>query len=212
MARRYDWAARINFDVTLRQLQTGKLPHGQLDPVAWAEIKRDVFSIPLLAEVIVAGFLQDEPLLLKASGKRDIESDADPPVFVIGSKGSRFAMEHLNRRGQNIHSSFAQTVLHIHEALNRAKEKDPDGYIGKCDGYIIMNKDRNGFEQFPHNCALVRGWAKVYAARPSTLSLKTDLANSQAEALIRTLQPSPQFKRKPRRIKPSGSRKSGLEQ
>jgi uncharacterized protein (DUF2235 family) len=36
--------------------------------------------------------------------------------------GSRYAMEHLNRRGQNIHCSFALTILHFHE-----RWRSPDG-------------------------------------------------------------------------------------
>jgi len=53
---------------------------------------------------------------MKANGKRELETDGDPPVFVIGSRGSKHAMEHLNKRGQHIFSGIAQTLLHIHEA------------------------------------------------------------------------------------------------
>jgi hypothetical protein len=193
MKRRYNWASRSNYGITLQQLLQGKLPYGKLDSVVWAEAKQTVFAQPFLAEVIVGGYLDDEPVMFKASGKRHIEGDSDPPVFVIGSSGSRYAMEHLNRRGQNVFSSFAQTVLHIHEALEIARVKDEDGQIGDCSGYIVMCRDRQGFEQIPHNCDRLREWATLYKSRESTTSLKQGFAVKQAECLLTSLAPGLRF-------------------
>lgn len=194
--RRYNWAAQSNYGVTVDQLLTGKLPHGKLDPVAWAEIKKHVFSIPFLAEIIVVGFLEDEPVLFKASGIRDIEGYADPAVCVIGSTGARYAMEHLNKRGQNIHCSLAQTLLHVHEAMNIAKEKDDDGYIGPCKAYVVMMADIPGFGEVPHKAPTLLGWASAYKNRTDTSSLKMGIPQKQAEALIRRLSPGVRFETK----------------
>jgi len=169
---------------------------GKLDPVAWADAKRNVFSLPLLAELIVAGYLEDEPVLFKAAGKRDIEGYADPPVCVIGSTGSRFAMEHLNRRGQNVHCSLAQTVLHFHEAMEIARRKDEDGCIGPCDGYVVMSGRFDGFGIVPHRSSTVLGWASAYKDRSETGSLKIGIAQKQAESLIMRLAPGPRFESK----------------
>jgi hypothetical protein len=102
-------------------------------------------------------------------------------------------MEHLNRRGQNVFSSFAQTVLHIHEALEIARVKDEDGHIGECSGYIVMCRDRQGFEQIPHNCDRLRDWATLYKSRESTTSLKQGFAVKQAECLLTSLAPGLRF-------------------
>lgn len=196
MRRRYNQAARINYGISLDQLLCGELPHGKLDPVAWADAKRNVFSLPLLAELIVVGYLEDEPVLFKAAGKREIEGYADPPVCVIGSTGSRYAMEHLNRRGQNIHCSFAQTILHFHEAMEIARRKDEDGCIGPCDGYVIMSSRFGGFGIVPHRSPVVSGWASAYKNRSDTGSLKLGIAHHQAERLIARLAPGPRFESK----------------
>jgi 20S proteasome alpha/beta subunit len=195
LSRLYRWAARANYGLTWEQLLTGKLPHGKMNEVVWADIKRTVFSVPLLAEIIVGGYVADEPVLFKASGKQEIEGSADPPVFVIGSTGAKYAMDHLNRRGQNIFSSFAQTVLHIHEAMEIARKKDHDGYIGRCDAYVVLNRHRQGFEQFAHGSHLLRGWAKAYAGRESTTSLKSGIAVDQAQLLLKPLAPGLRFER-----------------
>ena len=195
LARRYRWAARANYGLTWEQLLSGKLPHGKMNKTIWEDIKRTVFSIPLMAEIIVGGYLADEPVLFKASGKQEIEGSADPPVFVIGSTSAAYAMEHLNCRGQNIFSSFAQTVLHVHEALEIARKKDHDAYIGRCDAYVVLNRHRQGFEQFPHDCDLLRGWRKAYAKRESTTSLKSGIAINQAQLLLRPLAPGIRFER-----------------
>jgi hypothetical protein len=196
MRRFYDWASRINYGITLDQLLIGELPHGKLDPVVWAEVKQTVFARPFPAAAIVGGYLDDEPVMFKASEKRHIEGDSDPAVFVIGSGGARHAMEHLNRRGQNVHSSFAQTVLHIHEALEIARVKDEDGHIGDCNGYIVMCRDRQGFEQIPHNCDLLREWAILYKSRESTTSLRQGFVVKQAECLLKSLAPGLRFARR----------------
>jgi 20S proteasome alpha/beta subunit len=195
IARRIKWAAHANYGITWNQLLTGKLPHGKLDRIIWSDVKQKVLNIPFPVEIIVAGFTADEPVLFKASDKEYIQGDADPPVFVIGSTGARYAMEHLNRRGQNIFSSLAQTVLHLHEAMDIARKKDEDGYIGRCDSYVVLNRHRQGFEQFPHKSDLLRGWCKYYAARESTASLKSDVAVTQAQMLLRPLAPGVRFER-----------------
>ena len=195
MARRYRHAARINYNLTLKELLMGKLPHGEMTALIWEDIKQKVFSLSLPAAVIVGGYVDDEPVLFKAEGKEHIQGDFDPPVFVIGSTGASYAMEHLNRRGQNIFSSFAQTVLHVHEAMEIGRKKDHGGYIGRCDAYVVLHRQRQGFEQFPHNSPLLRSWVKAYAKRNSTTSLKSGIAINQAQFLLRSLEPGVRFER-----------------
>jgi hypothetical protein len=194
MTRRYNSAARINFGLTLQQLLRGKLKHGPLNEVAWEEIKRVVFQQPLSVEMIVAGFLDDEPILMKASGKRGLETDSDPPVFVIGSQGAKLAMAHFNRRGQHIFSGLPQSLLHIYEAAEIAKQHDK--YIGICPAYIIMSREFEGFGQVSYTASCLREWARIYLNRPITDSLNNDISREQAKRCISQLLPSPRFVQK----------------
>jgi hypothetical protein len=194
MGRRYDWAAKSQYKISANQLLTGKLPCGHMDERAWKEIKQNIFSLPLLAEIIVAGFLDDEPILLKASGKEYIEGVAEPTVCVIGSSGSRYAMDHLNKRGQNFASSFAQTALHIHEAMEIAKDKDDNGYIGECRGYVVLHRDKQGLSKLEHNCDLLKGWASAFANRDYTTPLKEGKCVMQVENMLTYQRPGPKFR------------------
>jgi hypothetical protein len=192
--RQYNSASRLYFHVTLQQLLRGKLKHGTIDRYAWEEMKKMVFSLPLPVEIILGGFLGDEPILMKASGKRQTETDSDPPVFTIGSTGSKRAMEHLNKRGQHIYSGLAQSLLHIHEAAEIARNNDKS--IGLCPGYIIMGADFKGFGQMAHNAPCLTGWAAAYKDRPTTDSLNNDMSRAEAKHCINVLSPSPRFKYK----------------
>ena len=195
VARMYDAASRLSFNVTLQQLLRGRLKYGPIDKFAWAEIKRTVFQQPLLADMLIGGYLDDEPILIKASGKRQLETDADPPVFVIGSQGSKYAMEHLNKRGQHLFSGIAQSLLHIHEAAEIARLNDK--YIGLCPAYIVMGVDFKGFGQIAHNSPCLTGWATAYKDRPTTETLNNDISREQARRAFAQLPSSPRFIRKP---------------
>lgn len=205
MFRRYNASARINFGVTLNQLLRGKLPYGPMDKYAWKQVGDMVFKEPLRADMIVGGYLGDEPILIKTCGRREIETDADPPVFTIGSKGSVLAMEHLNKRGQHLFSGFAQSLLHIYEAAEIARKGDK--YIGLSPAYIVMSRDFEGFGQIAHNEHCLTGWASAYASRDSTDSLNNDISREQAIRCLKKLPPSPRFSRKPIPSRRSVSRK-----
>ena len=203
MHRIYEYAARINYDVTVQQLLQGKLRHGKLNPIAWKEICKFVFETPLPAELILAGFVEDEPILLKASGKKLLEGDADPPICVIGSKGARFALEHLNKRGQHIFSGFAQSLLHVHEALDIARREDK--FVGPCPAYVVMLQGHSGIAQMPHDAPCLKQWAIDYAARPSTDTLNNDICKTQAEYALVTTPLSPRFRQHRHRSKQSNA-------
>jgi hypothetical protein len=193
MWRTYDFACRMNFGVTLSQLQSGKLPHGKLDEVVWKEIAKTIFDLPLKAELILAGFLENEPVLLKASGKLRIEGDADPPLCVIGSKGKQFALDHLSKRGQHIFSSLPQTILHIHEAVEIARKEDH--FVGPCDGYIVMLQEVDGMWIIRHNDPLIVGWASAFRESRSTEKLSDDIFRAQVRGRLRSIPPGPRFVR-----------------
>jgi hypothetical protein len=77
-----------------------------------------------------------------------------------------------------------------------ARKKDEDGYVGQCSGYIVMCRDRAGFEQLAHNSDRLREWAKLYKPRDSTTSLKQGFAVQQAEWLLKPLAPGFRFEKR----------------
>jgi hypothetical protein len=195
MYRTYDLACRLNYTIPLRHLLTGKLPYGPIDPVAWKEIQKFIFDLPLRAELIIGGFLGfgDEPVLLKASGKLPIEGDADPPLCVIGSKGKRLALDHMSKRGQHIFSGLPQTLLHIHEAIEIARKEDH--FVGPSDGYIVLLQELDGFWLIQHDAPILKQWAALYKDRPSTDTLNDDIFRQQVRGVLRGIPPGPRFER-----------------
>jgi hypothetical protein len=184
LRRRYDWALRVNcFGVTCSQLLRGKLPHGPLDPEAIRAAKVVCDAYEFKVEIIVAGFVDGEPILFKGTGKEDLQGEASPAAYVIGSKGKLAAMNQLNKRGQNIHCGLARTILHVHEAMEAARIADPDNYIGKPAWYaVILQKE--GVCRLNPNVTLLRDWVKHYRNRQDTGSLDAEIPEMQIRALL----------------------------
>lgn len=131
----------------------------------------------LPVHVILGGFLgQGRPLLLRMTGIDDIEEEVN--CCAIGS-GMVAATDHLNRRGQNVHMSLARSLLHISEALLRAKRKDI--YVGTPSPYSIITA--NGSWRFPAACSLMGDWRRKY--RNNSQALDSDkTANQQVRELL----------------------------
>lgn len=190
--RMYENAARLHYGISREQLLRGKLRYGQMNEIAWQDAKNNVFKLPLEVGIIIGGFLDREPVLLKAVDKRDVEGDADPPICVIGT-GGRVALRHLSQRGQHIYSGIAQTLLHIHESVEAARAEDH--FVGPTLGYVVMSQDREGYWQILHDTPCLTSWAKAYADRESTDSLNNDISRHQVLGAMTELPPGPRFAR-----------------
>lgn len=182
--RRYvDWCMRMSYGMTLREWQRGKVPGGAIDQLIHDEIRKFIDAAEFQVALIVAGFLPDNNILFyKASGKGHIEASATPGVYVIGT-GGQLAMNHLNKRGQNMDCSLPRTLLHISEALDEAR-KVPDKSVGDPQAFTVMWRDGR-MARFFADTQLLRDWKKAYRKRDSTSSLDTSvIAMEQVKYLL----------------------------
>jgi hypothetical protein len=185
LRRRYDWALKVNFfGLSCSQLLRGKLPQGKLDreAIKAAEAVCDAYEFPV--ELIIGGFVDGEPLLFKATGKEHIQGESSPAVYVIGSLGKVAAMDHLNRRGQNIEYSLARSVFHVHEAMEAARVADPDQYIGTPAWYVVILRAQ-GVWRIDPRAPLLADWVKLYQNRQSTAPLDDEIPNAEIRKLLR---------------------------
>lgn len=185
LRRRYDWALQVNcFGLTCSQLLRGKLPHGPLDQEAIkaARVVCDAYEFRM--ELIVGGFVDGEPILFKGSGKEELQSEADPAVFVIGSKGKAAAMHQLNKRGQHVHCGLARSVVHVYEAMEAARLADPDNYIGPPAWYSVILRSE-GICRLDPQAPLIQGWVRAYRDRADTGTLQEPIPEAQIRGLLR---------------------------
>jgi hypothetical protein len=180
--RYYDWALKTHFNMPWNKILQGEVPEGFTNKQAIAEGRAICDAYPFKAELIVSGFVDGEPLLFCASCKEELQADASPGVYVIGSKGARAAMNHLNRRGQMLMRGLASTLLHVHEAMEAARKADKE-QIGPPAIYAVILFD-SGLWRFDPKSDLLRGWAKAYKNREDTSSLETELAIEQVRAQL----------------------------
>jgi hypothetical protein len=178
--QRYDWAIKTHLNATWNQILRGKVPHGMVVSQAIDAARAICDAYRFKAELIVSGFIDGEPVLFQAAGKEELQSEASPGVYVIGSPGARAAMSHLNKRGQTLMRGLASTLLHVHEAMEAARKADKE-HIGPPATYAVISHDR-GLSRFDPKSHLLRGWAKAYKNRKDTWSLETDLAKEQVRA------------------------------
>jgi hypothetical protein len=181
-ARVVDWAIRMNYGMTLRQWQTGKVPGGKIDKFIHDSVRNLINAQPFNVELLVAGYTsQGNILFYKGSCKRMIEPGIAPGVLVIGS-GGQLAMDHLNRRGQSIENLLPCTLLHMYEAMREAK-KVSDKSVGEPQAFTIVS--RKDIWRIRAKAPLFREWAEAYKNRASTASLDASvIANQQVTALL----------------------------
>ncbi len=181
--RYVDSAIRMQYGMTLREWQRGKVPGGKIDRFIHDAVRSLIDDLGFVVELIVVGFLPDGNVVFyKASGRRHVEASTTPGVYVIGS-GGQLAMGHLNKRGQNIDQGLPRTMLHISEALDEA-QKVADDSVGKPQAFVVM--DRNGLiGRIDADAQVFKDWKAAYRDRETTLSLDSSVvAHEQIKALI----------------------------
>lgn len=178
----YDWRLRAHLSLTWNQLHRGEVPKGTLVSQAIANARAICDAYQFKVELIVAGFVDGEPVLFRASGKEELQSETSPGIYVIGSYGARAAMNHLNKRGQTLMRGLPSSLLHVHEAMEAARKVDKE-HIGPPAIYAVISYDR-GLGRFDPRSPLLRGWTKAYKNRKNTWSLDTQLAKDQMRAQL----------------------------
>ena len=120
-------------------------------------------------ELIVGGYLGNHQLVFyKASRMLHLEVSTTPGVYVIGS-GGQAAMSYLNSRGQNVDCSLARSLLHVTEAADIARKKNPET-VGSASHFVVIWKDGT-MKRFDPGCQVMKNWKRVYKNRSSTWSL-----------------------------------------
>jgi hypothetical protein len=181
-ARCVDWKMRMAYGITLKQWQTGKVPSGKIDQFIHDSIRALIDGQPFDVELLLAGYsTRGNILFYKGSRKSPLEPGIAPGILVIGS-GGQLAMDHLNRRGQNIEYRLPRTLLHVYEAMQKAR-KVPDKSVGAPQAFTIVSRDK--IWRIRANAPLYEEWSKVYKNRSSTASLdSSQLAEQQASELL----------------------------
>jgi len=177
LARRRDWVLKTQLNITWNQLLRGKVPHGNLDKAAIDYARALCAGYDFKVQFILCGHVLGTPMFFRASRADELESETSPAVYTIGSPGARAAMSHLNKRGQTLMCGLARSLLHVHEAMEAAREADKE-HIGPPAIYAVLTHDR-GLWRFKPDSYLLQGWAKAYKNREDTWSLETELAREQ---------------------------------
>lgn len=189
-------AFEADLGLSLERWQRGKLRDAdRLDDLAFRYglqvLRRVRGELKEKLAVVVAGFVENGSVFVRAIGAEPMEEASSPPVYVIGT-GSRAAMDVLSSRQQGIDCTLARSLLHVYEAL-RAARFDQKSTVGPAADYVVMRSDRDaeipGMSRFPANAILLKGWHKAYAKRKSTRTLDSTIANQQAQHLLRRHQP-----------------------
>jgi len=167
-----------NYCLSLRQWRMGKGSPGKLDPLIFkageALIQREAEFNRFRVELIVGGFIANHQLVFyKASGMQDLEASTVPGIYAIGG-GGQAAMDHLNSRDQNIDCSLARSLLHVAEAMDVSRKKNPQT-VGKPSHFVVIWKDGT-MKRFDPSCQAMKNWRKVYRHRGSTWALQNSKA------------------------------------
>jgi hypothetical protein len=171
---RVDWSMRRTYCLTLQEWYTGRVSAGKLDPLLVNAGKTLIESEPFNAELIVGGFLGNHQLVFyKASRKFPLEMSTAPGIYAIGA-GAQAAMDHLNARGQNADCSLARSLLHVAEAAEAARKRNPLT-VGKPSHFVIVWKD-GMMKRCDPRCPAITNWKRLYRKRPSTWGLQNSKA------------------------------------
>lgn len=168
--KRVDWRLKMTMGLPYTMWRRAKTPRGHdIHPVLIRVGLKIFDETSLPVQLILAGFLNDGRLIFyRADQKAAIDQSTSPGVLVIGT-GAVAAMDHLSRRGQNADCSLARSLLHVHEALKKARRIDQ--YVGRPSAYFVIRKNGQ-MGRFPADSRLLRNWAKVYGKRKTTWSLQ----------------------------------------
>lgn len=185
-------AMLADLGISLNDWLSGKLPDANhLDDLALRYglqvLSRVRNEMTQKLGIILAGFMENGLVFLRAVGAKPMEEAALPPNYVIGT-GSRAALDVLSRREQGTDCTLARSLLHVYEAL-RAARASARKTVGPPAAYLVMRSEKNpelpGLTRFPAESALLRGWHKAYKNRGNTKSLDSPVANHQAKCLLR---------------------------
>jgi hypothetical protein len=176
-----DWQMRRTYKLSISQWQCGEIPGGKLHPLIVTAGEELIARTEFPASLIVAGFIDDRLIWTTANQANPLRTNVSPGIFVIGSNPLPI-MNHLVARKQSAERRLSSSLLHVCEALELARR---NRYVGKAADYMIFWRNRPTVERFPAKSDLLKGWAKTYRKRTSTVSLDSSpVATTQIERLL----------------------------
>ncbi len=180
-----DWEMRRTYKFGLSEWQRGEVSGGKLDPLILTAGKELIKNTDFPAHMLLAGFIDDRLVWIRADRRNQLQTNVSPGIFVIGSGGAiHDAMNHLIFREQSAERGLPSSLLHVYEALKKARR---DKTVGAAAHYFIAWRNSQRVERFPADSHLLKGWAKAYKDRTNTTSLDTKkLAELQVEMQLQT--------------------------
>lgn len=118
--------------------------------------------------LIIGGFIGDKWVLMKASGATVIEMGAQ--CFATGV-GEVEALQHLFSRKQEEYNSAPRTLLHVAEAMEKARLAYPKA-IGIPADYMVLRGNKP-MMRFPRSSAMLKQWREQFDGR-STEPMQSD--------------------------------------
>lgn len=197
MRRLQECEMQSQLGCSLSDWLTGKLPTGEkFNEIAlrWGtqvlrSVRKDFRN---KVGIIVAGHIEVGPIFLRALGFEPVEEAPSPANYVIGGKGAVAALEHLNKRKQNIEMGLARSVLHVHEAMKASKI---DKGVGDPAHYVVLRpwtvSRPQGMLRIDGEHPTLKQWAKDYRKK-DTDGLEVREAN---DLIQRALFPSTYLKK-----------------
>jgi hypothetical protein len=149
-----------------------KEPNQEIKKKGLTIVRAARMCFPVL--LIVGGFTAGHAIVMRSKGACITEMGTGP--FCIGA-GELEANNQLSRRSQNHHMCAARTLLHIDEAMEKARRKYPK-YIGQPADYMVL-RESGEMMRFRRQSSILQGWRKNFAKK-DTLPMDTD-ANLQKE-------------------------------
>ncbi len=138
------------------------------------EIRRKGFTIARAARLYfpcflpIGGFIKDNVVMMRSRGACVTEMGAGP--FAVGA-GEAEAISQLNYRSQTHGMCAARTLVHIDEAMEKARLAHPK-YIGYPSDYIVIHQDGQ-IMRFQYRSPLLYEWRKHFDTR-DTSPMDTD--------------------------------------
>lgn len=134
------------------------------------EISRKGFLIARAARlhfpvhIIAGGFTAGNAVLMRSPGACITEMGVGP--YVVGS-GSVEALNHLNRRSQNHHYTAARSILHMDEAMDKARRAHPKT-VGHPVDYVAIRQNGE-IMRFPAKSPLLKKWRNDFKKKDTSI-------------------------------------------
>ena len=129
---------------------------GPLDARLYRGGKALIRATDIEADLLIAGFLNSGPIILRIIGKR--KPDEEINYAAIGT-GLEYAYDDLSKRGQGPWCNLARTLLHLSFAMEAARQ---DKGVGNPNNFLVILPQ--ACKVFPSTSHLFAKWKNKYGS------------------------------------------------